>query len=133
MELRLIFMALICLCIAQMAFAVEENYPFKVETQQRSFVRLAKQIRCTACNNQTIYDSNATAAIEMRKQIYTMLNADIPENKILKHLRDKYGDYIFFMPPWNEGTIALWLAPIIALLVGLFGLWRWGIYKTKWR
>lgn len=133
MELRLIFMALVCLCIAQVAFAVEENYPFRAEKQQHSFVRLTKQIRCVACNNQTVYDSNSNVAQEMRQQIYSMLNADISESTILKRLRDKYGDYIFFMPPWNKGTFALWFTPIISLFVVLFSLWRWGVYKTKWQ
>lgn len=126
MELRLIFMALVCLCIAQLAFAVEDNYPFSVEKQQHSFVRLTKQIRCTSCQNQTLYDSSSGVAIEMRNQIYAMLNADMSEAKILKCLRDKYGDYIFFMPPCNKGTLALWLGPLIMLGMALFGLWRWG-------
>lgn len=133
MELRLIFMALVCLCIAQVAFAVEDNYPFNLQKQQRSFVRLTKQIRCATCQNQTIYDSNSGVAVEIRSQIYEMLKTNVSETKILKNLRDKYGDYIFFMPPCNKGTLILWLGPIIMLATALLSFWRWGVYKRKWQ
>jgi len=75
MELRLIVMALICLCIAQLAFASVDNYPFALEQQQHSFVQLTKQVRCTSCQTQTLYDSNSNIAQEIRAQIYSMINA----------------------------------------------------------
>jgi cytochrome c-type biogenesis protein CcmH len=125
MEARLIFMALICLCIAQMAFANEDNFPFQSQSQQQRFIQLSKQIRCSACQNQSVYDSNSYVATEMRAQIYSMLHAGKADAEILTHLSDKYGDFILFMPPWRSNTVLLWLGPLVMLGIAIMALRRY--------
>lgn len=114
MEWRLIFMALICLCIAQVAFA---------DNTQR-MMRFSKEIRCVSCQNQTLFDSNAPIATTMRDQIYNMFNDGMSEQQIRDHLSYKYGDYILFNPPWKLGTLLLWLGPFIMLGIAMLSLWR---------
>jgi cytochrome c-type biogenesis protein CcmH len=124
MELRLIVMALICLCIAQLAFAAEDNYPFRSPDEQRRFVDLIKEVRCSTCKNQTLYDSNASVALDMRKQIYQMLTAGASDASIKSYLTAKYGEYILFSPPWRLGTLLLWLSPLFMLTVAMLFVTR---------
>ena len=120
MELRLIIMALICLCIAQLAFAVEDNYPFTSIPEQQRFIKLIKELRCTECQNQTLFDSNASLAQDMRAQIYAMVKAGDTDSNIRDFLSYRYGDYILFNPPWRAGTLLLWLSPLLLLSLGLW-------------
>jgi cytochrome c-type biogenesis protein CcmH len=119
MELRLIIMALICLCIAQLAFAAEDTYPFDTKVKEQRFVRLIKELRCAECQNQTLFDSNSGLAQDMRAQIYSMINSGYADVNIRSYLSSRYGEYIFFKPPWQLGTYLLWLGPILMLVVGL--------------
>lgn len=120
MELRLILMALICLCIAQLAFATENIYPFEAPQIERRFIDLTKELRCSSCQNQTIFESNAAVAVDMREKVYNMLQQGATDTAIREYLATRYGDYILFNPQWRLGTAALWLAPFAMLLVGFW-------------
>lgn len=124
MELRLIIMAVICLCIAQMAFATEGSYDFATREEEQRFINLTKHLRCAECQNQTLFDSNASLAIDMRTQIYTMLSAGATDDTICDYLSYRYGDYILFKPPFRLNTAALWLGPLLMLLVAISCIWR---------
>jgi len=124
MELRLIIMALICLFIAQIAFAVEDSYPFASADKQQRFVNLTKELRCTACQNQTLFDSTAGLAVDLRAQIYSMLKNGESDNKIRNYLSDRYGDFIRFNPPLRIQTLVLWLGPLVMLLVAALSFFR---------
>lgn len=117
MEARLIFMAIVCLCIAQLAFA-QEPYPFKSQQAEQRYVRLVKGIRCSVCQNQSLFESNAAIAVQMRSDVHDMLDRGMSDRAIRLQLRKQYGDKIFFMPPIRTSTIILWLGPIIMLLIG---------------
>ncbi len=119
MELRLIIMALVCLCIAQVAFAAEETYPFTEPQEQQRFVNLTKEIRCAACQNQTLFDSNAALALDMRANIYHMLQTGLSDQQIRDHLSYRYGEYILFNPPLRSNTWILWLFPIFLMALAL--------------
>lgn len=118
MEARLIFMALVCLCIAQLAFA-EPNYAFKNTGDQRRFETLIKETRCVICQNQTLFDSSSAIAGDMRNQIHAMISSGLSNREIRNYLRARYGDSILFMPPWRASTMILWLGPSVMLGFGL--------------
>ncbi len=120
MEVRLIFMALVCLCIAQMALAENHNLTFKDPATELRYVKILKNVRCTICQNQTVFDSNSHQAQNMRTQIHTMLNTRLSDNEIYAQLRAEYGDNVLFMPPLQSNTVLLWLGPIFLLLGGVF-------------
>lgn len=124
MEVRLIIMALICLGIAQLAFAVEDSYPFSSSEKQARFINLTKELRCTACQNQSLFDSSASLAIDIRAQIYKMLNANESDTRIRNYLVDRYGDFVLFTPPWRVQTAALWFGPLFMLAIALFLAFR---------
>lgn len=115
MEVRLIIMALICLFIAQVAFAAEDNYPFEVADKQQRFINLSKELRCTTCQNQSLFDSSAPIALDMRTQIHSMLNNGETDESIRAYLSERYGDFILFNPPLRMQTLALWLGPLLML------------------
>ena len=120
MEARLIFMALVCLCIAQLAFADQPNYEFKTNKQQRHFTQLIKETRCVICQNQSLFESSSAIASDMRQQIHTMLMSGMSKRQIRNALRARYGDSILFMPPWRASTMALWFGPCVMLGLGLW-------------
>jgi len=124
MELRLILMALICLCIAQMAFAVQENFSFESAAQRQRYIELSKQIRCAECQQQSLFDSNSSIASELRTQVYTMLCANKSDTEIKNYFSNRYGDYILYNPPLRLDTWLLWFGPLIMIAVAGLVLWR---------
>lgn len=117
MEVRLIFMALVCLCIAQMAFAEDQINAFKNQAAEQEYVRILKGIRCTVCQNQSLFESNSNIAVGLRKHVYELYNSGWSQKQIYAYMRQHYGDHILYMPPLGLHTAALWLTPI-ALLLG---------------
>ena len=80
---------------------------------------LSKQLRCLVCQNQSIDDSDANLAKDLRREVRTQLVAGQTNEAILSDLRAKYGDYVLLAPPLARDTIALWLAPIGFILLGI--------------
>ena len=113
MEMRLIIMALICLCIAQLAFAVEDNFLFSSQVAQQRFVNLSKQYRCAVCKSQSVFDSNSTVAQDMREQIYDSINAGLSDTAISSLLVEQYGEHIVLKPPVKLSTGLLWFGPLM--------------------
>lgn len=115
MEVRLIVMALICLFIAQVAFAAEHTYPFASSQIEQRFIKLTKELRCAACQNQSLFESNASVAKDMREQIYQMLQDEQSDQSIREFMTSRYGEIIWFNPPKQIKTLVLWAGPFIML------------------
>ncbi|HSX19972.1 MAG TPA: cytochrome c-type biogenesis protein [Gammaproteobacteria bacterium] len=131
LEARLIFMALICLCIAQLAFAIEPNFAFKSPQEEQRFVKLSKQIRCSVCQNTSIFDSNSQHSGFLREKLYNMLDTDMTDQQILSSLRQDYGAQVSFMPAWGLSTLLLWLGPIFMLGAALLFAKRFLAKKSR--
>ena len=80
---------------------------------------LSKQLRCLVCQNQSIDDSDADLAKDLRREVRTQLVQGKTDAAILADLRAKYGDFVLLAPPVAKNTLALWLAPIGFLLLGI--------------
>ena len=80
---------------------------------------LSKQLRCLVCPNQSIDDSDADLARDFRREVRTQLVAGQTDAAILSDLRAKYGDYVLLAPPLARDTMALWLAPVGFILLGI--------------
>jgi len=83
--------------------------------EQRA-MRLAEELRCLVCQNQTIADSNADLAVDLRQQIREQLKAGKTNNQILDFMVQRYGDFVLYRPPFKATTALLWLGPFILLL-----------------
>ena len=81
----------------------------KLEARARA---LSKQLRCLVCQNQSIDDSDADLAHDLRIEVRRQLIAGHNDEIIIDQIRQKYGDYVLFNPPLDRGTVFLWLAPI---------------------
>ncbi len=85
---------------------------------------LAQQLRCMVCQNQTLADSNAPLAVDLRGQIRAQMVQGASDTAIKEYLVQRYGDFVLYDPPFKPATWALWLGPF-ALLAGIvFMLWR---------
>ena len=87
--------------------------------QQESYETLTKELRCLVCQNQTIADSNAELAGDLRRQVYEMLQQGKTEQEIIRFMTDRYGDFVLYKPPFAGKTSLLWIAPVVFLLMGL--------------
>jgi cytochrome c-type biogenesis protein CcmH len=87
--------------------------------QQESYETLTKELRCLVCQNQTIADSNAELASDLRRQVYEMLQQGKSEQEIIRYMTDRYGDFILYKPPFAGKTSLLWIAPVLFLFMGL--------------
>ncbi len=87
--------------------------------QQESYETLTKELRCLVCQNQTIADSNAELAGDLRRQVYEMLQQGKSEQEIIRFMTDRYGDFVLYKPPFAGKTSLLWIAPVLFLLMGL--------------
>jgi cytochrome c-type biogenesis protein CcmH len=87
-------------------------------------VALETELRCLVCQNQTLADSNAPLAVDLRNQIRERMQAGASDRDILDYMVARYGDFILYRPPLKATTILLWGGPILLALVGLWALFR---------
>ena len=79
---------------------------------------LSKQLRCLVCQNQSIDDSDADLARDLRREVRSQIAAGASDDTIIKQLRAKYGDYVLLNPPLDKATLFLWLSPLGFILLG---------------
>ncbi|GHB04565.1 cytochrome c-type biogenesis protein CcmH [Algimonas arctica] len=94
------------------------EYPDAIEIRARD---VGRQLRCVVCQNQSIEESDAALAADMRRLVRDRLLAGNSEDDIISLMRDRYGDYVLLMPPVQGNTIVLWAGP--AAMIFLFLLW----------
>jgi len=87
-------------------------------------VDLASQLRCLVCQNQTIAESNAELAVDLRRQIDEQIKAGKSDRQILDFMTERYGDFVLYRPPFKATTALLWLGPALLLVLGFFVLRR---------
>ena len=87
-------------------------------------VDLASQLRCLVCQNQTIAESNAELAVDLRRQIDEQIKAGKSDGQILDFMTERYGDFVLYRPPFKAATALLWLGPALLLVLGFFVLRR---------
>jgi len=103
--------------------------PFHVMGQEdpaleRRVAALAHELRCLVCQNQTLADSNAPLAVDLRNQIREQLKAGKSERDVMGFMVERYGDFVLYRPPFKASTVALWLGPFLLLALGAWLLLR---------
>ena len=99
--------------------------------QQEAYESLTSQLRCLVCQNQTIADSNAELAADLRRQVYEMLQQGKSKDEILRFMTDRYGDFVLYKPPFKAKTGLLWLGPAAFLLIGLIAVFFFVRHKKS--
>jgi cytochrome c-type biogenesis protein CcmH len=79
---------------------------------------LAVELRCLVCQNQTLADSNAPLAEDLRREVREMIAKNMSDQEIIDFLVSRYGDFVLYRPPWKATTTLLWLGPFLLLGVG---------------
>src|SRR5438552_8793783 len=92
---------------------------------ERRVTNLAHELRCLVCQNQTIADSNAPLAVDLRNQIREQLAAGKSEREVDDFMVARYGDFVLYRPPLKASTVLLWAGPFAFLLIGFFVLARY--------
>jgi len=85
---------------------------------------LAHELRCLVCQNQTIADSNAPLAVDLRNEIRSQLAAGKSERDVIDFMVARYGDFVLYRPPFKASTVLLWGGPFLFLLFGIWFLIR---------
>ena len=106
------------------ALAVDANGQLEDPALQSRFEEIAKQLRCLVCQNESIADSNATLAEELRNEVREMLVAGKTDGQIYDFMTARYGEFVLYNPPVEGKTYLLWGAPFVLLLGGGFAIWR---------
>jgi cytochrome c-type biogenesis protein CcmH len=91
---------------------------------ERRVTSLAHELRCLVCQNQTIADSNAPLAQDLRNQIREQLKAGKSERDVIDFMVARYGDFVLYRPPFKATTVALWAGPFALLALGAWLLVR---------
>jgi cytochrome c-type biogenesis protein CcmH len=111
---------LLCLIfIATSALAAIEAYEFDSPEMEANFIKLTKELRCLVCQNQSLADSNAELAKDLRRQTYEMLTQGKTPDQVVQYMVDRYGDFVLYRPRLKTSTLLLWLGPFVLLLLVL--------------
>ena len=97
------------------AAASDEFDPVK----NKRLLAIAEKLRCLVCQNQTIAESNADLAIDLRRQVREQIAEGRTDDEIISYMTDRYGDFVLYKPPFKASTVILWVGPIALLVIVL--------------
>ncbi len=112
---------LVCLLLLQFGAlaAPIATFEFESDEQEAMFHRLSHELRCLVCQNQSIGDSNADLAKDLRNEIYGMIVQGKTEQQIIDFMVQRYGDFVLYKPPVKPLTWMLWFGPAIVFVIAL--------------
>lgn len=107
------------------ALQAKEAIPIGEDPQvQARMMNLASVLRCLVCQNQTIADSHADLAADLRNQIVEMIHQGKSDDEIMEYMTARYGDFVLYRPPIKTSTLLLWFGPLFLVVIGGFTLYR---------
>ena len=129
-----IFILIIAICLTQFfsvnSYGVDPDEILQDQKQELRARNISKNIRCMVCQNQSIDESSASLAKDLRILIRNKIKEGNSNEEIYKFLTDRYGDFILLKPPIKLSTLALWFLPFIFFMVGVFVVF-WHNKKSK--
>ncbi len=96
-----------------------EPLPFRSPLEERRFRALVGELRCTVCQNESLAESTAPLARDLRMEVFAMLQDDRSDMEIRQFMVDRYGDFVLYRPPMGGHTFLLWFGPILMLIGSL--------------
>jgi cytochrome c-type biogenesis protein CcmH len=122
--LKRILIISLAFCITQffsnISYTVEPDEILKNQEYELRARNISKNIRCMICQNQSIDESNAPLAKDLRILIRNKIKEGSNDKEIYKFLTDRYGDFILLKPPFDLNTLSLWFLPVIFILLGIY-------------
>ena len=111
------------LCLLPVLAAAKEAAPAADDpVLEQRVMRLAQELRCLVCQNESLADSHADLATDLRNQIRDQMKAGRSDQQIKAWLTQRYGDFVLYRTPVKAATVVLWFGPFVLLLGGLGGL-----------
>ncbi|WP_425479168.1 cytochrome c-type biogenesis protein [Pseudoxanthomonas composti] len=97
---------------------------FRNAAEEARFQALAHELRCVMCQNQSLADSNAQVAHDLRREVLVLMQQGRSDAQIKQFLVERYGEFVLYRPQVEPGTWLLWFGPLALLLLGGLVLWR---------
>lgn len=91
---------------------------FRDRAEEQRFHELTAELRCVMCQNQSLADSDAPIAHDLRREVHSLMREGRSDAEIKRFLVDRYGEFVLYRPQFGGGTLLLWLAPALVLLAG---------------
>lgn len=107
--------ALLCAPLALHAIEVLE---FRDRAEEQRFQNLARQLRCLVCQNESLADSSADLAKDLRQEVFEQMRQGKSDAEIKNYLTARYSDFVLYNPPVRAGTLVLWFGPLLVLVIG---------------
>lgn len=114
----------VLLAFAGGAIAIDAEDAFDDPVLQERYESINRELRCLVCQNQTIADSNATLAQDLRREVRDMIAAGQTDAQIREFMIERYGDFVLYRPRMTAGNFLLWAAPVLLLVIGALVLVR---------
>lgn len=122
---RLVSILALCLLLGTAQAGVTlEAFKFKTEAEEQHFKDLIEELRCLVCQNQSLLDSDAELAHDLRAEVYDMIQAGKSDEEIIEFLVARYGDFVLYKPPVKPSTYLLWFGPFVLLILAALLLMR---------
>jgi cytochrome c-type biogenesis protein CcmH len=126
---RLVLMLGVLLALASPARAVRPDEMLANPVLEARAQEVGKQLRCLVCRNQSVEDSDAGLAHDLRMLIRKRITAGDSDAQVIAYIHSRYGDYVLLRPPFQTDTLLLWGGPL--LILGLGGLGMWRFYRRR--
>jgi cytochrome c-type biogenesis protein CcmH len=118
-------LALLLVALGPLVAAADEARPTETDPVAAArAVQLANELRCLVCQNQSIAESNAELAVDLRRQIREQIAAGRSDDEIVDFMVTRYGEFVLYRPPFRAATVLLWLGPALLVLAGFWTLAR---------
>ncbi len=117
------FICFFAMSLAALAVGVDEGR-LTDPAQEARAQDIMKQLRCLVCQNESIVDSNAALAKDLRMIVRERITLGDSDQQVLDFMTSRYGDWVLLKPPFEGATIVLWFSPLILLLVGFYVVYR---------
>ena|SRR5512134_705669 len=111
--------ALLCALMLGVAYAREAAPAAADPLLEARMQKIAVELRCLVCQNQTIADSPAGLSDDLRREIREQLQRGATDEQVVQYMTDRYGDFIRYRPPVKGSTVALWVGPLVLLVGGV--------------
>jgi cytochrome c-type biogenesis protein CcmH len=124
---RFLSLLMVCSLLASgnlRASVTLESFTFATPGEEQRFKDVIEEIRCLVCQNQSLIDSDAELAHDLRAEVYDMMQAGNSDAQIVDFLVERYGDFVLYSPPVKPSTWLIWFGPFVLLLVAILLLVR---------
>lgn len=125
-KIKAIIICCITLIFSSFSIAAIEALQFQSAAEEQAYHELTQSLRCPQCQNNNIADSNALVATDMRSKVLELLQQGKSKQDVVNYMVERYGNFVTYDPPVTAGTVILWIAPVVLVVIGVMIFWRRG-------